>query len=68
MFEFLESILFELKDIPGLAFLKGIHADLKVKSSRARSRMQAVRNKQKDLATISERVGRSAKGSKRRTD
>lgn len=71
MFDFLESILFELKDIPGLSFLKSIHADLVVKSSRARSRIQALRNKKNDFEKMSERasnLGKSAKGSKRRND
>jgi hypothetical protein len=71
MFEFLESILFELKNIPGLSFLKNIHAALAVKSSRARSKLQAIRNKKNDFSKISKRVGNmgpSGKGSKRRND
>ena len=71
MFEFLESILFELKNVPGLSFLKNIHAALAVKSSRARSKMQALRNKKNDLQKMSQRAGKfatSAKGSKHRND
>ena len=71
MFEFLENILYELKNVPGLSFLKKLHADLSLKSSRARSRLQMLKNKKNDIEKMSQKAGKytqAAKGSKRRND
>ena len=71
MFEFLENILFELKNVPGLGFLKRLHADLSVKSSKARTKMQTLKNRKNDIEKMSQRAGKlaqSSKGSKHRND
>ncbi|MCC6512261.1 MAG: hypothetical protein IT423_24395 [Pirellulaceae bacterium] len=71
MFDFLEGILFELKDLPGLSFLRRLHAIVMVKSSRFRNSIRGVQNKGNDLAEYSKRVKRmtrTAKGAKRRED
>ncbi len=71
MFDFLENILFELKNVPGLAFLKRLHADLTLKRTRVRSKMQILKNKKNDFQKLSQRAGKmtqSAKGSKSRND
>lgn len=71
MFDFLESILFELKNVPGLSFLKNLHANLALKSTRARSKLQVLKNKKNDIQKFSEQAGKfakSAKGSKHRND
>ena len=71
MFDLLESILYELKNVPGLSFLKKIHADLALKSSRARSKLQVLKNQKNDIEKMTQKAGmiaHSAKGSKRRND
>lgn len=71
MFDFLENILFELKNVPGLAFLKRLHADLNLKRTRVRSKMQLLKNQKNDFAKLTQRAGKmtqSAKGSKGRND
>lgn len=71
MFDFLENILFELKNVPGLAFLRKLHADLRHKRTRLRTKMQILKNQKNDFQKLSERAGKltqSAKGSKGRKD
>ncbi len=71
MFEFLENILFELKNVPGLAFLRKLHADLSLKRTRVRSKMQMLKNKKNDFEKMSQKAGKfsqSPKGSKSRSD
>ena len=71
MFDFLENILFELKNVPGFAFLKRLHADLSLKRTRVRSKMQILKNRKNDIQKFSQRAGKlsqSSKGSKGRND
>lgn len=71
MFEFLENILYEFKNIPGLSFLKRLHTDLTLKRSRVRSKMQTLRNHKSQVMALKAKAGKagtSAKGSKQRSD
>jgi hypothetical protein len=71
MFDFLENILFELKNVPGLAFLRRLHAELLYKRSRLRSKMQLLKNQKNDIQKLSQRaknLAQSSKGSKGRND
>lgn len=71
MFDFLENILFELKNVPGLAFLRKLHADLLHKRTRIRSKMQLLKNQKNDFEKLSQRARKltqSSKGSKGRKD
>ncbi len=69
MFDFLDEILNELKDIPGLNFLKSLQAGLRLKSSRLRKQAQILKNRRNDLtkgASKLRRMAKTSKGSKRR--
>ena len=69
MFDFLEGILYELKDIPGLQFLKKLHASLRIKSARVKKDLQTLRNRQNDIRQGVKKIGtmaQNSKGSKRR--
>lgn len=71
MFEFLEGILTDLKNVPGLAFLKRLHTQLVVKRSRLRNKLQALKNHKDLVQDLSRKTGslsRSNKGSKSRND
>jgi len=71
MFDILEGILHELKDVPGLSFLKSIHAQLSSKRARAMSKMRDFQNRKNSLIGTSRNINRkleSPKGSKRRND
>jgi hypothetical protein len=71
MFDFLENILFELKNVPGLAFLRKLHANLLHKRTRLQSKMQLLKNQKNDFEKLSQKAKKftqSAKGSKGRND
>ncbi len=71
MFDLLENILHELKNVPGLSFLKRLHAQLTLKRTRLRSKMQILKNQKNDFQKLSKKAGKlanSAKGSKGRND
>lgn len=68
MFDFLESILFELKNVPGMSFLKNLHVNLMVKRQRMTKKLEGLNNRRNTLANASRKLsGMSGpKGSKRR--
>ena len=64
MFEFLEDILLELKDVPGLSFLKRLHYNLHVKRQRIATHAQNVRNRSGVLVKYSKSAAKVVHGSK----
>lgn len=71
MFDLLENILHELKNVPGLSFLKQLHTQLVEKKSRIRMKMQDLNHRKNQFQDLSKKAGKltkSAKGSKGRND
>lgn len=68
MFDFLESILFELKQIPGMSFLRNLHMNLVTKRQRITKKLENVNHRRNTLASTSRKLKGLAtpKGSKRR--
>jgi hypothetical protein len=69
MFDFLEEILNELKDIPGMHFLRNLHAGLQLKHSRITKRARELNTRRSDLARSTKNIRKittSSKGAKRR--
>ncbi len=69
MFDFLEEILNELKDIPGLNFLKNLRESLMLKSSRLGRRARDLNTRKNSITQATKSLGkltRSSKGAKRR--
>ena len=68
MFELLDSILNELKDIPGFAFLKNLHVNLRTKRARFERQYQVLKNRKNEIGQVKSNLSsmRGAKGSKGR--
>lgn len=69
MIEFLEDIIYELKDIPGLGFLKGIREGIATKRLRMKKKLHELNVRKNSIARGARSIsGQSSKGSKRRDE
>lgn len=62
MFDLLDSILNELKDIPGLDFLKNLQVNLRTKHGRFLRQCQTVKNRRREMKEIASNLGSMGKG------
>jgi hypothetical protein len=71
MFDLLMGILYELKDIPGLSFLKSVHGQLLSKREQVGHSLEDARTMTKNVTGLSSRIGKVVeqnKGEKRRKE
>jgi hypothetical protein len=68
MFELLDSILNELKEVPGLSFLKNLHLNLRAKHARLQRHYQVAKNRRHEMKEVASNISsmRGGKGSKSR--
>lgn len=71
MFDFLEEILREFKDVPGLGFLRNLHTKVMVNQIRFRRKTERLRVLHNDLQGTKRQfkgLGSKSKAAKRRSD
>ena len=64
MIDLLSDILNELKDIPGLTFLKSLHGQLMSKKLRVRKGIENTKNRTRNITSVSSRVGNAVERNK----
>lgn len=71
MFEFIEEILVQFRDVPGLNFLKRVHTRLLMTQSsylRKRDRVRSLHGTMKNAAKSAKDLGTKGRAGKRRSD
>ena len=64
MFDLLAGILNELKDIPGLSFLKSVHGQLLSKSRQVKKRIADAKTRTQNVTGVSSRIGNAVERNK----
>jgi ribonuclease P protein component len=64
MFDLLSDILNELKDIPGLTFLKSLHGQLLSKKLRVSKSIENTKTRTRNVTSVSSRVGNAVERNK----
>lgn len=68
MFQILEAILWELQEIPGLGFLRGLREQINLKRGQYEKKIQVLNNRRKDLMNSGNRIRNARKELKQRDE
>ncbi len=68
MIDFLEEIFWELQDIPGLGFLRGIREQINLKRTQLQRKKDVFDNRRNAFAKSGARLKSMRKGAKRRDE